>query len=176
MHWLWLGAIALWTLACAALLAAFSTWDAVWGALIVAAVAATAGWLGMAVALTVRRRWSRGFLLAWAGWPLALGVVALLYVTDLPLTLRVAASRSALSRVLEEARTSGPTRRRAGLVVVFETRARDGCVFLTAGSSFDGITGLIHVPEGVAPASHPDWAATDSRHLYGPWWYFKTRT
>ena len=170
--WLWLGAIGCWTLACSALLAAFSTFDIAWAALLVGGAAVTLGRLGAAVVLSVKRRWSRRFLLCWAAWPLAVGAVWLLHLTDLPLTLRVVVSRDALSEFVD----SGRTRGRACLVHVFDSRVREGCAFLTAGYSLDGIAGLVHVPDGSKPPSHPDFSMTDSRHLAGPWWYFQTHT
>lgn len=176
MAWVWLGGITCWTLACSALLAAFSTFDAAWVLLLVGGSGVTLGWLGMAAALSFRRRWSRQLLLYWAAWPVAVGVVGLLHATDLPMTLRVVVSQSALSEFVEEVRASGRTRGRAGLVWVFDARTGDGCVFLQTGSAFDGITGLVHVPDGSEPVSHPNAAIADLRHLTGPWWYFKTRT
>lgn len=176
VRWVWLTAVAIWLLACAALLAAFSTFDVAWVALTGAALGATVLWLGAAVALSARRRWNRGNVLSWMAWPAAAAVVWLLHATDLPMTLRVVASGDALSEFATAARESGSGRGRVGLVVVFDSRVKDGCVFLTAGYALDGIAGLIHVPKGSEPAAHPDWALTDSRHLTGHWWYFQTRT
>jgi hypothetical protein len=176
MAWAWLLGIACWTLACSALLAAFSTFDLAWGALLLGGAGVTLGWLGMAAVLSLRRRWSRRFLLCWAAWPAAVGVVALLHATDLPLTLRVAASRGALSEFVEEVRASARTRGRAGLVWVFDARTRDGCVFLRTGVAFDGMTGLVHAPGGSEPVGHADASLADLRHLTGPWWYFRTHT
>lgn len=101
-----------------------------------------------------------------------MAVVWLLHATDLPLTFRVVASGDALSEFAKAARESGPRKGRVGLVVVFDSRVKDGCVFLTEGYSLDGIAGLVHAPGASEPPNHPDWAATDSRHLTGPWWYF----
>lgn len=177
MVWLWLGAIALWTLACAALLAAFSTFDAVWVALITGALGLTAIWFGIAIALSVRRRWTRRGALYWVAWPVAACLVWLLHALDVPLTLRVVASGSALRQFAKAALAQEHRTGRVGLVVVFDSRATEGCAFLTAGASFDGITGLAYVPgRRVPPPAHPDWTVTDARHLTGPWWYFRTRT
>jgi len=175
--WLWLGAIAFWTLAGSAFLAAFSTFDVVWAGLIMAGLGLTAVWFGIAVFLSVRRRWTRKSALCWAAWPLAAGVVWLLHATDLPKTFRVAASGSALREFADAALAREHKAGRVGLVVVFDTRVREGCAFLTAGSSLDGVTGLVYAPgHSAPPPGHPDWAATSARHLTGPWWYFVTRT
>ncbi len=176
MTWVWLGAIACWTLACSALLAAFSTFDVVWVALILAGLVLTAVWLGIAIALSGRRRWTRKTALGWAAWPLVAGVAWLLHATDLPKTFRVVASGSALQQFADAALAQEHKAGRVGLVVVFDSRVREGCVFLTAGYSLDGITGLAHAPGSSGPPNHPDWALTEARHLTGPWWYFQTRT
>lgn len=167
MAWLYLGGIACWTLACAALLAAFSPFDLAWVLLIVAGVLASVGWLGLGGVITVRRRWSRGWLRLWGAWPLAVALVWLLDATHLPLDLRVIVSRGALTGFAEAARESRPRRGRAGLVVVLDSEVRGECVFLTCGSG----AGLVHVPEGVEPPGY--WR---ERHIAGPWWYFENRS
>jgi hypothetical protein len=170
--WVWLLGIAGWTLACSALLAAFSTFDMASAVLIAGGAAVTVAWLGMALVLALRRRWSRRAILCCAAWPVAVGVVGLLHVTDLPMRLRVVASRGALDEFVE----SGRGRGRAGLVWVFRTHRGDGCVYLEAGGTLDGVTGLVHVPTGAKPLSHPAGFLSDVRHLAGPWWSFRTRT
>jgi hypothetical protein len=170
--WIWLLAVAGCALACSALLAAFSELLLAWAALFAAGLGVTAGWLGTAAVLSLRHRWSRRRLLLWAAWPAAVGLVGLLHATDLPLKLRVMASERALTEFVE----SGRTRGRAGLVVVFGRRSAGGCLFLTAGRSMDGIAGIVRVPEGTEPASHPDFPITEARRLTGSWWYFRTRT
>jgi hypothetical protein len=172
MAWVWLGGIACWAFACSALLAAFSTFDRLWILLLGGGAAVTLAWLGAGAVLSARRRWNRSLLLCWAAWPAAVGVVALLHATDLPMELRVVASRDALDEFVE----SGRTRGRAGLVLVFGTHRGDGCVYLEAGTSMDGVTGLVHVPAGRRPSHHPAGFIVDMRHLTGPWWYFRTST
>ena len=172
MAWVWLLGIACWTLACSALLAAFSTFDKAWALLLAGGAAVTVAWLVVAAVLSFRHRWSRGALLCWAAWPLAAGVVGLLHATDLPMRLRVVASRGALDEFVE----SGRGRGRAGLVWVFSSHAGDGCVYLETGASLDGVTGLVRVPTGAKPESHPSGFIADLRHLTGPWWYFRTST
>src|SRR5262245_48348541 len=144
MSWVWLSGIALWTLACSALLAAFATFDRLWFVLFAGGAGVTLVWLGAAVVLSARRRWNAPVLLLWAAWPVAVGIVALLHATDLPMTMRVVASRGALDEFVASNRTRG----RVGLVWVFDVRRGDGCTFLQAGVAFDGITGLVHAPDG----------------------------
>lgn len=165
-----------WGLACSALLAAFSTFDFAWALLLAGALGATAVWLGVAVFLTIRKRWTRTAVLCWSAWPAAVAVVALLHVTHLPLVLRVAVSGSALDACADAARKGRPATGRHGLVLVFDACVEDGHVWLRAGGSLGGITGLVRAADGAQPSSHPDYAATEVTHLYGPWWYFKTRT
>jgi hypothetical protein len=172
----WLLGVAGWAFACSALLAAFSSFDRVWALLLVAGAGVTVAWLCAAAVLSLRRRWNRRSLLLWGAWPVAVGGVALLHATDLPMTVRVIVSDSALTQFAQGVRESGRTRGRAGLVWVFDARTRDGCIFLEAGSTFDGIAGLIHAPGATEPPSHPGWALTETRHLTGAWWYFQTRT
>lgn len=172
MAWVWLLGVAGWTFACSALLAAFATFDMAWVLLLVGGAGVTLGWLGMAAVLSLRRKWSRPLLLCWAAWPVAVGIVGLFHATDLPMRLRVAASRGALDEFVE----SGRTRGRAGLVWVFGTPEGDGCVCLRTRSAFDGITGLARSADGSKPAGPRGSALADLRHLTGPWWYFRTRT
>lgn len=173
---MWRGAIGLWTLGCALLLSAVSTGAMAWAMLALAGLCGSVVWLCTGAVVALRRQWTRKFLLRWLVWPVAAGVVSLLYVTDLPLKARVFVSAGSLEDFAEDARKGTADAGPVGLFWVSGYCVRDGCVFLEAGESLDGLAGLLHVPDGIGPPSHPEWSLTVSRHLTGPWWYFETRS
>lgn len=157
-------------------MAAVSTLEVAWAGMAVFSLGMTIGWLITGVVVLVKRQPRRIVLAQWLSWPLGVAVVALLYVTHLPLTARVLASGGALTEFVEAARASDAETGRVGLFHVSRYKVVDGCVFLEAGESMDGVAGIVYVPRGVEAPRHPDWSATDSCHLVGPWWYFETRS
>lgn len=127
-----------------------------------------------------RRTW-RGVLL-WGVCPATGLLLTVLYVTQVPLVLRVKLSETAMLELVEGAETAARAEEgspqvawpvRAGAMWVQYADVQERCVFLLTNHGFIfHMYGLVYVKGGGRPEGNYMGFRTGYRHLVGDWWTF----